>query len=259
MLIDTHCHLDFPEYAADLDQVIARAQEKGVTQMINIGATVERSARSVELARRYDCIYAAVGCHPHDARELTPEGIQALRELARDKRTVAIGEIGLDYYRNLSPADVQKKVFIELLWLAAEMQLPVVLHTRQAAEDTLDILRQEKVSRGVVHCFSGDEAFLKACLDLGLYISFTCNITYKKAADLRRIVELTPLERMCLETDAPYLSPEGFRGKRNEPAFVRLLAEEVARIKQVSFEQVCQETSDSALRLFHCKARHCCG
>lgn len=259
MLIDTHCHLDFPEYDADLDQVIARAQEKGVTQMINIGATVERSVKSVELAHRYHCIYAAVGCHPHDARELTPQGLQTLRELAKDKRTVAIGEIGLDYYRNLSPADVQKKVFAELLGLAAEMRLPVVLHTRQAAVDTLDMLRQEKVGRAVVHCFSGDEAFLKACLDLGLYISFTCNITYKKAADLRRIVELTPLERMCLETDAPYLSPEGFRGKRNEPAFVRLLAEEVARIKQVAFEQVCAATTAAAHAVFHSESRSACG
>jgi TatD DNase family protein len=259
MLIDTHCHLDFPEYDADRDQVIDRAREKGVTQMITIGATVERSVRSVELARRYDCIYAAVGCHPHDAQEFTPEGMQTLRELSRDKRTVAIGEIGLDYYRNLSPADVQKKVFVELIGLAREADLPVVLHTRQAAEDTLDILKAEQVSKGVVHCFSGDEAFLNACLDLGLYISFTCTITYKKAADLRHIVELVPLDRMCLETDAPYLSPEGFRGKRNEPAFVRLLAEEVARIKNVPFERVCRSTTDAALALFHAKPRLCCG
>jgi len=249
-LIDTHCHLDFPEFDPDRDAVIQRAKEEGVSHIINIGSSLEGSKASLELSRKYDFIYATVGIHPHDADRFNEKIKSEIRELAGKEKVVAIGEIGLDYYKNYSKAQNQKPLFEYLLGLSKELNLPLVIHCRLAEDDTLQILKRGAPVRAVVHCFSGNEVFLKECLDLGFFVSFTCNITYKKAQNLRDLVKITPLERIFLETDAPFLPPEGFRGKRNEPMHVKVLAEEIARIKGIDVQEVAKITTENAKRFF---------
>lgn len=251
ILVDTHCHLDFPDFDKDRDEVIKRAKSKGIDYIINIGSSLEGSRRSLELSEQYDFIYATVGCHPHEADRFDKEMQDSLRELARNDKAVAIGEIGLDYYKNYSKIENQKSLFISLVELAKDLGLPLVIHNRQAQNDTLKILKQANPTKVVVHCFSGDESFLKECLDSGFLISFTCNLTYKKAHNLRALAKLTPLDRLMLETDAPFLPPEGFRGKRNEPAYVKFLAEEIAGIKGISIEEVAKITTDNAKSFFN--------
>lgn len=250
MLIDTHCHLDFPAFEPDRDQVIRRALEAGISYFINIGATLESSAAACALAHRYPQVYASVGVHPHDADTFDGKVEFKLRQLAAEKKVVAIGETGLDYYRNLSKEDNQKQAFIKQIALAKDLNLPLVIHSRQAEKDLMQILKSALPLQAVVHCFSGDESFLKECLESGFFISYTCNITYKKAQGLREMVRLTPLDRLMLETDAPYLSPEGFRGKRNEPLQIKLLADEVSRIKGVSFNEIAEQTTKNAKYFF---------
>jgi TatD DNase family protein len=253
MLIDTHCHLDFPEFDADRDDVLKRAAGAGVKYVVNIGSSLQGSVNSVKLAKDYPNVFAVVGCHPHDSRGFSEQDIETVRSLASFEKVVAIGEIGLDYYRNLSPQEDQKKIFVSLLRLARELNLPVVIHSREAREDTLMIMEEEKVEKAIVHCFGGDPLFLKACVERGYLISFTCNVTYKKAESVREAVKTAPIDRICLETDAPYLSPEGNRGKRNEPSFVRLLAEEIARIKNLSLEEIAKSTTSNAINFFNLK------
>jgi len=250
MLIDTHCHLDFPAFEPDRDQVIQRALEAGINYFINIGATLESCAASCALALKYPQVYASVGVHPHDADTFNQPAEEKLRQLAAEKKVVAIGETGLDYYRNLSSKENQRQAFLKQIDLAKDLNLPLVVHCRQAEEETLQILKAALPLRAVVHCFSGSEGFLRPCLDYGFFISYTCNITYKKAAGLREMLNLTPLDRLMLETDAPYLSPEGFRGQRNEPAQVKLLADEVSRIKEVSFAKIAEQTTGNAKEFF---------
>jgi TatD DNase family protein len=249
-LIDTHCHLDFPDYDQDRDAVVQRCLDQQVRYIINVGSDVANSRNAVNISRRYENVYACVGCHPHDADGFTPEMLRELSVLCREPKVKAIGEIGLDYYRNLSAVENQKKVFRSLLGLARDMSLPVVVHSRQAHADTMAILADSGVSSVIVHCFSGDEAFLTECMARSYYVSFTANITYKKSEALRKVVAACPLERMCLETDAPYLSPEGYRGKRNEPSFVRSVAEAVSGIKSVGIDEVCRATTENARRFF---------
>ena len=251
MFIDTHCHLDFPEFNQDRDEVIKRAQAEGVISMINIGSSLKGSYDSVALAKQYSCIYATVGLHPHEADSFNKKAEQEIATLAECEKVVAIGEIGLDYFKNFSKQENQRPQFVSFLNLAKRLNLPVVIHSRNAESDILTICKEAMPFKAVVHCFSGDDNFMKNCLDLDFFISFTCNITYKKAQDLRRYVKLTPLERLMLETDAPFLPPEGFRGKRNEPAYVKLLAREIARIKGVSPEEVAGVTTDNARRFFN--------
>ncbi|MBL7069911.1 MAG: TatD family hydrolase [Candidatus Omnitrophica bacterium] len=249
-LIDTHCHLDFPQFDPDREAVIRRANENGVSYIINVGSSLESSRKSLELAKSYDFIYAAAGIHPHDADKFTSEDEAKIRELAKEERVVAIGEIGLDYYKNYSQHCNQQDLFKRLLRVALDFDLPIVVHSRQAKEETLDILKEKLPAKVVLHCFSGDMDFLKQCLDLGFFISFTCNITYKKAQNLRELIKEAPLERIFLETDAPYLSPEGSRGKRNEPLNVRFVAEQIAAITGKSIKEVEQVTTNSAKEFF---------
>jgi TatD DNase family protein len=251
MLIDSHAHLDFPEFDPDRDSVIAAAKAKGVEFIVNIGSSLKGSRNSVELARKYPSIYATVGLHPHDADKFDDRANEALIRFAGDKKVVAIGEIGLDFYKNYSKRNNQIILFKSLLKISKDFNLPVVIHTREAQTETIDIIREYMPIKAVVHCFSGDAEFLKQCLDWGFFVSFTCNITYKKAQNLRDVLKLVPLERLMLETDCPYLSPEGFRGKRNDPSFVRLLAEEVARIKEITFEEVAGVTTANVRSLFN--------
>lgn len=250
MLIDTHCHLDFPQFAQDRNEVIRRAKDAGVEYLVNIGATLYSSIASCKLTREYKEVYASVGVHPHDADSFSQEVLDKIKELALDKKVVAIGETGLDYFRNLSSPANQKQVFSKLIELAKELDLPLVVHTRQAEKETLNILKAAMPVKAVIHCFSGDESFLKECLNCNFLISFTCNITYKKAQGLRDMVRLTPLDKLMLETDAPYLSPEGFRGKRNEPVQLKLLAEEISRIKGLKIEEVADKTTENAKTFF---------
>lgn len=253
MLIDTHCHLDFPEFDIDREEVIKRARESGVEYVINVGSSLENSRAAVKLSKEFSAVFASVGIHPHDAKNFTPEAFNEIKELAKNNdKVIAIGEVGLDFYRNLSGGDMQEEVFRQFIRLSKGLSLPLVVHSRQAQSNTLSILKEERFSsmRGVVHCFSGDKSFLRECLDLGFYISFTCNLTYKKADNLREIFKMVPPDRLLLETDAPYLSPEGFRGRRNEPAFVRNLAEFIAQLSGRALNAVAEATTDNARSIF---------
>lgn len=250
MLIDTHCHLDFSEFDPDRNEVIRRAKKEGVDYIINIGSSISGSEKSLGLAKAYECIYATIGVHPHEADGFDENARFALEAMAKKEKVVAVGETGLDYFKNYSQAEKQRELFLYLLKLAKRLNLPVVVHCRQAAADTLKILKEAMPIRAVLHCFSGEDSFLKSCLDLGFFISFTCNITYKKAEDLRQMAKTVPLERLFLETDAPFLSPEGFRGSRNEPLQVALLAEYIAGIKGTTKEEISEITSRNARDFF---------
>ncbi len=271
MLIDTHCHLDFPEFDKDMQEVIRRAKNEGIGYIINIGSSLRGSEKSLELAKEYDFIYATAGIHPHEADSADKKSMLALEELAKNDKVVAIGEMGLDYYKNYSKPENQKALFVSLLKLANDLSKPAVIHSRQAENETLEALKQARPEKVAVHCFSGSEDFLKKCLDLGFFISFTCNITYpaklskngrdpagvnnmaqrdKKAQNLRTLVKLTPLNRLLLETDAPFLPPQVLRGKRNEPLYVKYLAREIAGIKEISIDEVAEVTTHNAKFFF---------
>ena len=251
MLIDSHAHLDFSQFKRDRDKVIQRALDSGVAAIVNVGTDLVTSEKSVALARRHPSIYAAVGIHPHDARELSPKVLDRLTQLAQEEKTVAIGEIGLDFYRNLSPRDQQREAFRQQIRLAIELGLPVIIHDRDAHSQVLEILREEEAHRvgGVLHCFSGDIKMARQGLEMGFLISFAGPVTYgdgKKMAIARQI----PLEKILVETDCPFLTPIPHRGKRNEPAYVRYVAEKVAEVRGISFEEVAKATSRNAMRLF---------
>ncbi len=248
-LVDTHAHLDFPPYREDREEVIARARAAGVARILNVGADLESSRASVELAERHAFIYAAVGIHPHDASTLTPAVLDELRALARHPKVVAIGEIGLDYYRDLSPRPVQRQAFAQQLALAADLGLPVILHCRDALDDLLAILRGWN-GRGVVHSYSGGPGRLDEVLALGLSIGISGPVTFANAHRLREVAAQVPLDRLLVETDCPYLTPEPHRGKRNEPAYVRYVVEAIARARGVPPETIAHATLENALRLF---------
>ncbi|MCX5678374.1 MAG: YchF/TatD family DNA exonuclease [Candidatus Omnitrophica bacterium] len=255
MLIDTHCHLDFKDFDPDRDDVINRALKAGVMKIINVASSIEGSHRSVELANKYDMVYATVGVHPHDAKSVTDSAISELKALAKDKKVVAIGEVGLDYYRNLSPKEDQASAFKKFVYLALDLDLPLIIHAREADRDALDMLKSEKrdALRGVIHCFSGNADFMKECLDIGFFISFTANITFKKADDLRMVARDIPPERLLLETDAPFLAPQAMRGKRNEPAYLTHLVGEWSRLLDLSKDDVARITTHNANSLFKLK------
>lgn len=252
-LVDTHCHLDFPNFDADRDEVLKRASENGVKYIINVASSLEGARKSVELAEKYDSVYASVGIHPHDAAQLDDKAFDEIKALSGRKKVVAIGEVGLDYYRKLSPCDIQQSAFRRFIALAKEKNLPLIIHCREAREDLLKILKEPASSgiRGVIHCFPSDEEILRAAFDMGLYVSFTCNVTFKNAASLRQMIkDLVPLDRLLVETDAPFLAPQELRGKRNEPAYIVYLIEELARLKGVSVEDVARVSSFNSKCLF---------
>lgn len=252
MLIDTHCHLDFKDFDRDRDSVIERAEKAGVARIINVGSSIEGTRRSIELAKKYDIVYTSLGIHPHDAKSVTDEVIDSFRKLAREKKVVAIGEVGLDYFRNLSPKNEQVSAFKKFIQLAKDLSLPLILHSREASREVLDILKSEWKAglRGVMHCFAGDKTFLKECLDAGLFVSFTCNLTFKNAEVLREVAKAMPIERLLLETDAPFLAPQEFRGKRNEPSYLTYLVEEWAKVSGLSKDDVARITTHNANALF---------
>ena len=252
MLIDTHAHLEMREFNDDREDVIRRAREAGVEYIVTIGTTVESSRDAVMLADKYDFIYAAIGIHPHEVKDILHPAYDILRHFAQHKKVVAYGEIGLDYHYEHSPRADQKRKFRDMLREARQLDLPVLVHDRDAHEDTLQILSEEWSPElgGVMHCFSGDVAMAKRVIEMGFAISIAGPITFPKAEGLREVVKQIPIEHLLIETDAPYLAPQPMRGKRNEPAFVRHTAEMIAQVKGLSFDDVARITSFNAMQLF---------
>ncbi len=253
MFIDTHAHLTFPEFAADLPEVIERARSARLEAIVNIALDDEATARSLKLSGDYPgFIFTGAGLHPHEASEWNDNSYRKYSTLAKEKGLIAIGETGLDYHYKLSPADQQKKVFRAFLQMAQELDLPAVIHSREAPQDTINIIREENKGnlRGVFHCFAGDPELHKAALEMGLMISFTANITYPKAEIIRTAAKTVPLDRIMIETDCPFLAPQVCRGTRNEPAYVVKVAEKIAEITGLPVEAVAQATTGNARRLF---------
>jgi len=250
-LIDSHAHIYYRDYAGDFDAMLQRAADAGVDAMLVVGTDIESSRESVELAERHPQLYAAVGIHPHDAGRVTAACYEVIRNLALSSpRVVAIGEIGLDFYRDRSPRADQERVFRSFLRMANELDMPVIIHDRDAHRQVLDCLREEGTQRGVLHCFSGDAAMAAEAVAMGLYISIPGTITYPANEALREVVRAVSIDRMLVETDCPYLSPVPHRGKRNEPAYVRLAAERVADVKGLSLEDVARITTKNVRDLF---------
>ena len=254
MLIDSHAHIQGKEYAGEVEAVIERARAAGVEKIIAVGGAGDMSSNTeaIALAKEFSNIYATVGMHPHDAKDVSADELKKLKELAAAPKVVAVGETGLDYYYDHSPREVQRRVFAEFIHLARETQLPIVVHERDAAQGVADLLRTEGAGklRGVIHCFTGNYEDARDYLDLGFYISFTGIITFKNANPLREVVRKVPLEKMFVETDSPYLTPVPYRGRRNEPAYVRYVAETVAGVKSLSLEEVARVTTKNVRELF---------
>ena len=251
MLFDSHAHIDNQRFDSDRDEVLARARENGVTGIINAGACMPSSAASIELAEKYPEVYAAGGVHPHDAEGVKDEDYEQLADWSRHPRVVAIGEIGLDYYYDYSPRAIQKEVFIRQIDVARQMQLPIIIHDRDAHGDVLEIVKKEAQGvTGVFHCFSGSTEMARECLALGFYIAVGGSVTFKNAAKLPAIAASVPLDRLLFETDCPYLTPQPYRGRRNEPAYVRIVAEYVAGLRQMELPALAEATTANVKRLF---------
>ncbi|MCD9026255.1 TatD family hydrolase [Cohnella silvisoli] len=251
MLIDTHAHLDSPKFDNDREEVIFRARQAGIDTIVNIGFNRETIPTTMALAEKYDFIYAVVGWHPTDAIDMKlEEDLAWIEQLCSHPKVVAIGEIGLDYHWDTSPKDIQHTVFREQIRLARRLNKPIVIHNRDAHEDILRLLKEEKASEvgGIMHCFSGSWETAKQCLDMNFHISFGGPVTFKNARVPKEVLERVPLDRILLETDAPYLTPHPYRGKRNESAYVRLVAETAAEIKGISLEEIAKITSDNGRR-----------
>lgn len=260
MFVDSHAHIDGEEYDADRDEVIERAREAGVCAILNVGTGDPQSGtleRAIEVAEKYEGVYAAVGVHPHDARLFDDKAAERLQRLTKQSsRIIAWGEIGLDYHYDNSPRDVQREVFTRQLRLAREAGFPVIIHTREADDETVKILHDEwkdVEQGGVMHCFSGGRSMMEAVVELGFMISFAGTITFKKADDLREVARHVPLERLLVETDCPYLTPVPFRGRRNEPARVVEVARRLGELHQLTLEEIGRLTTDNFARFFGLK------
>ena len=252
-LFDTHAHLHFPDFADDLPAVVERARAAGVRAMVTIGTDRETNRAVVELAKQYPDVWATVGIHPHDAGNAAEADFEEIERLARDEFwVVGFGEMGLDFFRDLSPRDAQAKVFRRQIDIARRVRKPLIIHCRDAHDETLAILGEERAGEtgGVMHCFSGDVAIARRCLDLGLYISLAGPVTYKNARALPDVARFVPEDRLVVETDCPYLPPTPHRGKRNEPAYVALTAEHVARLRGADPEALGDRLTANAASLF---------
>ena len=253
-LIDSHAHIQGKEYSGEVDEIIRRALDAGVEQIVVVGGAgdMSSSTEAIALAESYPNLYATVGMHPHDAKDVSREELDTLRKLAAHPKVIAVGETGLDYYYSHSPPEVQRQVFAQFIQLAVETELPLVVHERDAAREVAEMLGKEGARKvqGVIHCFTGDDQAAQNYLDLGFYLSFTGIITFKNADALRDVARKIPLEKMLVETDSPYLTPVPFRGKRNEPAYVRYVAEMIGKIKALSLEEVARTTTQNVRVLF---------
>lgn len=252
MLIDTHAHLDSSGFDNDRELVLQRAREAGVERILNVGFNRETIPSTISLAEAHDWIYAIVGWHPVDSIDMKDQDLDWIRELSHHPKVVAIGEIGLDYHWDTSPKDVQHRVFREQIKLAKEVNKPIVIHNRDAHEDIVRILKEEGADEvgGVMHCFSGSWETAQLCLDMNFYISFGGPVTFKNARVPKEVMKRVPIDRLLIETDAPYLAPHPYRGKRNESAYVRLVAEEAAAIKGLKLEEISKITTANAERCF---------
>lgn len=253
MLVDSHCHLDFDDFEGDLEEIIARAKENGVTTILNAGNNIGELENQLALSEKYPFIYTAVGVHPHNASEYEQITAQDIIDQTHHKKVVGIGECGLDYYYDYAPRDTQIRIFKEQIKAAQETGLPLIIHTRDADDDTINILGEaykQKEFSGEIHCFSSSKALADFALSIGFYISASGIITFNKSGDLRDIFETIPFERLLVETDAPFLAPVPMRGRRNEPSFVLHTAEKLAQIRDISLEKLAEITSDNFFRLF---------
>jgi TatD DNase family protein len=253
MLVDSHCHLDYHQRDGDIDDVVARAQDAGIGTIVTICTKLSEADNVRSIAESYENIWCTVGVHPHDAGDEYPKDAQMLIDLSKNDKVVGIGESGLDYYYEHSPRDDQRKSFLTHIEAARETGLPLVVHSRDADDEMADILKAEMekgIFRGVMHCFSSGPALAKAALELGFYISISGIVTFKSAQELRDIVAEVPLDRLLVETDAPYLTPEPHRGKRNEPLHVRQTAQKVADLKGIDLESLADVTTRNFFTLF---------
>ena len=252
MYIDTHVHLNDKQYDEDLQDVINRALEAGVHQMVVIGFDQKTIKRAIELAEEYEFIYAVVGWHPVDAIDCTEEDLQWIEKLASHPKVVAIGETGLDYHWDKSPKEIQQQIFRKQIQLAQRVNLPLVIHNRDATEDVVRILQEEHAERtgGVMHCFGGSVETAKTCIEMNFMISLGGPVTFKNAKKPKEVATDIPLEWLMIETDAPYLAPHPHRGKRNEPGLVPLVAEEIARLKNIPIEEVARVTTENAKQFY---------
>ncbi|MBI4398179.1 MAG: TatD family hydrolase [Candidatus Omnitrophica bacterium] len=252
MIFDTHIHLNVEAFQADLPSVLENARSAGVGTFLNVGIDFAHSRAAVEFASKYENIYATVGLHPHDARQFNEKDFEELKALTHHPKVKAIGEIGLDYFRNLSPKEVQQKAFARFVELSGEVRLPLVIHSREAYSDVYSILKTFGAEhKGLMHCFSGTREDMEEALKLGLYISFAGPVTYKKNHSLRELVKAVPKNRLLVETDAPYLPPEPYRGKRNEPSMIVETVKKIAEVRGQDIEAVIQSTEENAKTLFH--------
>lgn len=255
MLFDTHVHLNAEQFNDDLQEVIDRAIAEGVTNMVVVGFDELTIKKAIELAEEYDFIHASVGWHPVDAIDMTAEHLDWLKELASHPKVVALGEMGLDYYWDKSPKEVQKEVFRKQIRLAREVKLPIIIHNRDATADIVEILKEENAGEvgGIMHCYSGSVETALECIGMNFYISLGGPVTFKNAKKPKEVAESIPLDRLLVETDCPYLTPHPYRGNRNEPAYVKLIAEEIAGLKGLSFEEIAEATTQNAKKLFGIK------
>jgi TatD DNase family protein len=254
MLIDSHAHLQRASFDKDREEAVSRAREVGVKYIVNIGFDVDGSRKAVELAKLCESFYATVGIHPHNASQFNDDVLEELRMLSGHAKVVAIGEIGLDYYRNLSPRTAQKRAFEVQLLLAEELGLPIVVHDREAHSEVLEVLSGFKGRiKGVMHCFSGSREIAERCIKYGFYISFAGSVTYPNSLRLQAIAKWIDLDKILLETDSPWLAPQEMRGKRNEPAFLPFIARKIAKLKGTSLDEIAEATTRNAKEIFQLK------
>ncbi|KAA9012018.1 TatD family hydrolase [Niallia endozanthoxylica] len=252
MLFDTHVHLNAEQFEEDLTEVIDRALKAGVERMLVVGFDRPTIQKAMELVEAYDFLYASVGWHPVDAIDMTDEDLLWIEELSAHPKVVALGEMGLDYYWDKSPKEVQKEVFRKQIQLAKKVKLPIIIHNREATADIITVLKEEGAEEigGIMHCFSGSAETAMECIKLNFLISLGGPVTFKNAKKPKEVAKEVPLDKLLIETDCPYLAPHPYRGKRNEPAYVRLVAEQIAELKEISIEEVERITTENAKKLF---------
>ncbi len=253
MLFDTHTHLDDKKFDKDRSAVIDSLKSEGVSLLVNIGADMKSSENSIALSEKYDFIYASVGVHPSDTKDLTDEDIQKLEKMSRHEKVVAIGEIGLDYYWDEPERDIQKKWFIKQLALAKDLNMPYIIHDRDAHSDTIEIIKKVGYTNGVMHCFSGSAEFAQEVIKMGMYVSLSGTVTFKNAQKTKAVAGVVPLDKLLIETDSPYLTPEPFRGKRNNSGYLKYTAQKIAEIRNMEFEEIAKITMENGKRFYNIK------
>ncbi len=253
MLVDSHVHLDNPRFNKDRERLIKNLQRDGISMVLHASSDLNTSIKAVQASEEYDFIYASVGYHPHNAKDMTDESLEILESFTSKKRVVAIGEIGLDYHYDHSPREVQKEAFKKQIRLARKLNLPYIVHDREAHDDLLTIMKEESYDgmRGIMHCFSGSVELAREFIKLGFLISLAGPLTFNNAKKPKEVAKEIPLEHLLVETDAPYLTPHPFRGKRNEPAYVRYVAQEIAALKRISYEEVATATTNNFKKMFN--------